>query len=764
MSAPRLVSDINHQGSSFDFFPVSLTAVGSTLFFVADDGITGPELWRSDGTNSGTRQVADIHPGDGYYYLGPWSSYWKYPRRLTAVGDTLYFVADVGDSGEELWKSDGTNAGTVRVSDINPGEDDSGPSYLTAVGDTLFFTATDGSGYELWKSDGTEAGTFRVSDINYGGSNPRELTVIDDILFFAARSSDSGQELWKSDGTSEGTNLVSDINVSASYYGAWYSSSFPESLTTVGSTLFFVADDGNSGKELWKSDGTSEGTVLVSDIDPGSTQEPAYYGYFYYTPPGEEIPNASHPQYLTAVGNILFFTAETADSGRELWKSDGTEDGTVSTHIRPDFYSGKYYNYPSSYSLAAAGDTLFFAADDGNSGKELWKSDGTQAGTIRVSDINPGEGDSYPSRFTAVGDTLYFAADDGNSGEELWKSDGTQAGTIRVSDINPGEGDSYPRGLTLIGDTLFFTATDGSGYELWALDLDPDPPTPSLAFTTSTVENTEGNRRLTRFEFTVTRTGDLSGESSADWAVTGAGDNHADPKDFAQGVLPSGTIRFRAGQSACTFTIRVRGDRIQEFDEKFEVNLSNSTAATISTSTAIGVILDDDLIGTSANDTITGSQRAEYINGLAGQDSMTGQGGSDRFGFVFGQSRIRTPDHITDFHFGQDSISLVNKRSKFRPIPQQFSRAADNSTAATHRALAESIFVDADGLTQGNQALTANSAVLVHSTNLQIAGTYLLINDGNAGLRLRKDLLIDITGFSGSLPDLGTAPADSVFN
>src|SRR5262245_62031164 len=82
--------------------------------------------------------------------------------------------------------------------------------------------------------------------------------------------------------------------------------------------------------------------------------------------------------------------------------------------------------------------TLFFAADDGVNGQELWKSDGTAAGTIMVKDIRPGANGSFPENLTAVGNTLFFAADDGVNGTELWKSDGTAAGTILVKDINPG--------------------------------------------------------------------------------------------------------------------------------------------------------------------------------------------------------------------------------------------------------------------------------------------------------------------------------------
>lgn len=383
---------------------------------------------------------------------------------------------------------------------------------------------------------------------------------------------------------------------------------------------------------------------------------------------------------------------------------------------------------------------------------------------VSVVEIFTGPFDSLPSS-TVVDDILFFPADDTSNGFNLLKADRSLAATIQVSDINTDLSNSLLDGFVEDGDSLFFTADDGiDGTNLFALDLfDPELPA-ELAIARGSTRKTEGNSGRTIFSFNVTRTGDLSSESSAAWSVSASGINSADADDFINGVLPSGTIRFRAGQSTRTINIRVMADLIQEFDEKFAVTLTNPTGATITAARATGVIRNDDLIGTPDNDTITGSSRAEFINGLAGQDDLTGRGGSDRFGFLFGESRIRTPDRITDFSFGEDSISLVNRREKFLPVPQEFSRAADNSTAATFRELAEAVFADADGLTEGNQALAANAAALVQSTNAEIAGTYLLINNGNAGLSFRRDLLIDITGFSDPVPDLGIQPVDSVFS
>ncbi len=438
MSAPRRVTNINP--GAYGFLPSSLTLVGDTLFFVANDGSSGTELWKTDGTTPATR-VSDINPGVSS----------SSPYFLTAVGNTLFFIANDGSSGRELWKTDGITP--TLVSDINPGALSSyfsteGSSPLTAVGNTLFFAHSFGSStFTLWKSDGTT--TTRISDssnnLALDGFSPFSLAAVGNTLFFAASDGSSGIELWKTDGTN--TARVRDINPGVS-------SSTPSSLTAVGNTLFFAANDGSSGTELWKTDGTN--TTRVRDINPGA--------------------DGSNPSSLTAAGNTLFFVANDGSSGIELWKTNGTT-ATLVSDINPGV------NNSSPSFLTAVGNTLFFVANDGSSGTELWKTDGTTA--TLVSDINPGADGSNPSSLTAVGNTLFFVANDGSSGYELWKTDGTTA--TLVSDINPGVYSSSPSSLTAVGSTLFFSANDGSnGNQLWALDLPPNAPATTAAISAVT--------------------------------------------------------------------------------------------------------------------------------------------------------------------------------------------------------------------------------------------------------------------------------------
>ncbi|MBO0697984.1 MAG: autotransporter-associated beta strand repeat-containing protein, partial [Zavarzinella sp.] len=433
---PELLKDINPDSEGLGSGILSgFTDVGGIAYFGADSGQTGRELWRSDGTSAGTFLLKDIQPNVGF----PIGSD---PDELTNVGGTLFFSARDSVSGRELWKSDGTAAGTVRVKDINPGPGDSGPTSLTNVGGTLFFSATDDSGdTELWKSDGTAAGTVRVKDINPGptASGPSYLTAVGGTLFFTAFDNTRGNELWKSDGTPDGTIPVKDINPGIG-------SSQISELTNVGGTLYFTAFDETSGFELWKSDGTEAGTVRVKDIVPGA--------------------DSSLPQFLTNVNGTLYFTAASAGEGFELWKSDGTDAGTV---LVKDINPGPADSSPVF--LTNVGGTLFFRADDSVTGAELWKSDGTDAGTVRIKDIVPGTGGSEPAGLIGAGSTLYFSASSTSDGSdrELWTSDGTAAGTFRVMDINPQFG-SAPEQFSMVGRDLYFLADDGvHGQEPWIL-------------------------------------------------------------------------------------------------------------------------------------------------------------------------------------------------------------------------------------------------------------------------------------------------------
>ncbi len=275
-------------------------------------------------------------------------------------------------------------------------------------------------------------------------SQPTNVTSVGSQVYFLAQTPTTGTELWKSDGTSAGTVLVKEFIVGR--YGVSPYLIGNTALTNVNGTLFFTVDDQIHGAELWKSDGTAAGTTLVKDINPGVDH--------------------SYPRQLLNFNGTLYFVARSPSEGRELWKSDGTEAGTV---LVKDIFSGSGYGQPSS--LTVVGSQLFFRALDASNGAELWKSDGTSSGTLLVKDIAPGTASSSLQYLANLNGTLYFTANDGTNGEELWKSDGTNAGTMLFKDIRAGASGSSPRSLLNVAGTIYFRANDGaSGLELWKSD------------------------------------------------------------------------------------------------------------------------------------------------------------------------------------------------------------------------------------------------------------------------------------------------------
>jgi ELWxxDGT repeat protein len=248
------------------------------------------------------------------------------PAFFVQKGNELFFLTIGGGAATDgLWKTDGTAAGTQLVKAVNTGgfigaDDAPTPSaHLTLVGDTLFFAAGDKStGVELWKSDGTEAGTGLVKDLNTGGnlSLPTSFRVLGSkLLFRTTYDSTNGSELWTSDGTDAGTVMVKDINPGSA-------NASPSNVTVVGDTAYFGANDGAHGKELWRTDGTAAGTVMVKDIYPSLAG-----------PFGNTIIGDSDPSNFTALGGSVYFSASDGSDaaagrhGRELWNRGGHGNG-----------------------------------------------------------------------------------------------------------------------------------------------------------------------------------------------------------------------------------------------------------------------------------------------------------------------------------------------------------------------------------------------------------------------------------------------------
>jgi ELWxxDGT repeat protein len=371
MDAIKLVKDVAPGLASSR--PRNLTVFQEQLYFTAmgADNVVG--LWRTDGTDIGTVLIKSIGGTDDGTVINntEWMS--------KVLGNRLVFVPFSSHAGFELWASDGTAEGTVALTNLRPALSGHSPTRLTVVGDVAYFRGKDVStGSELWRTDGTIAGTRRVADINQGpnGSYPDSMSAFNGELYFSAFNPQYGRELWKSDGTAVGTTLVKDITPGPGSTVLGY-------LTNANGILIFGASDGAHGVELWKSDGTAENTLMVKDLVPGS-------GHSY-------IRNPTHFRGMT------YFSATNG-----LWKTDGTEGGT--TLVSPVV----------PLALSNAGDRLFFYNVGGDAGEEPWISDGTSEGTRPLPEVAQGTGGSLPSMFIRSGDFVYSAMTSEEYGRELF--------------------------------------------------------------------------------------------------------------------------------------------------------------------------------------------------------------------------------------------------------------------------------------------------------------------------------------------------------
>jgi ELWxxDGT repeat protein len=458
-------------------------AAGSRFVFRVNDGPHGAEAWVTDGTVKGTRLLKDFCPGacDGV------TSIWD----PTLPGLVLLAAADA-TRGLELWATDGTAAGTRLVRDLCPGSCGADPALPLRVRKRMFFTASDGTpNRQLWASDGTASGTVRISDFGPESLLGQGVAVAGQALF--AAPGPEGRELWRADGTAGGTRLVRDIN------RVDLGGSFPGRLMALGGeAVFFAGDFTDSwGPGLWKSDGTGPGTVKIAALNPGQpgTEVSAQAGgrlFFFvqgenaYVPwrtdgtgPGTvplpaEVPrgNCAGPE-LRAVGGTVFFPGRDADHGTELWASDGTVGGTGGTggtrlvrDIEPGGASPELC--PEPRELTAFQGRLYFSAYSAGRGRELWRSDGTEAGSVPVRDINPGPASSHPLRLAVHADRLWFLADDGEHGFELWSSDGTEAGTKLALELTPGPESTFPNLLVSLNERRLLVSLPFLG--LWVTD------------------------------------------------------------------------------------------------------------------------------------------------------------------------------------------------------------------------------------------------------------------------------------------------------
>ena len=429
---PTLIKDINPKGNAFSDIYDNQTFVSNSkyIFFAADNGTDGTEIFRTDGTAAGTMMLKDINlKGDAY------------PKGFLIFKDELYFSASDG-TNEGLYKTNGTAAGTVLIKQMTLQINLTKPEIIEYK-DNLYFGVNGG----LWKTDGTAAGTSKVATLTTStfSQEVRDFVLFNSKIYFAGSTGSSETNLMESDGTAAGTKIVVDV--------------FPNNddgvayLGVANGKIYFKANYKTEGNgELYVSDGTAAGTKFVKDLNNKTAN--------YY--------DGTSPSFFTEVnGKTLFY-------GDGLYQTDGTAAGTVKIATVASVLSNQFSPNP----FLVNGKLLYTpGGDTGGFAVGLYVSDGTAVGTKKI--VNQFLS-VKPKYLTSVGNKVYFTGTDENKGKELWISDGTAAGSKVFLDLVPGANSSNITNLFNLNGILYFVANiDKNGYELYKIN--PSVSTNDLA-------------------------------------------------------------------------------------------------------------------------------------------------------------------------------------------------------------------------------------------------------------------------------------------
>lgn len=329
---------------------------------------------------------------------------------------------------------------------INP-DGDATLSHFAELNGSLFMTGycAGNTCHGLWKTEGNPNDLVQIADLATHSPNSSIFRIVSngELLFFSAQAVDDteyGEELWVSDGTPQGTVMLKDIDEGPA-------PSEPEDFFIYGNILLFSAEEGEYGRELYRSDGTPEGTYLLKNINEGEYD--------------------SDPRDFIEMNGIVYFIAETIQEGFELWRTDGTEDGT---YLVKDLYFGS--NGSSIQQMTVYNDMLIFRGSTPWNGSELCRSDGTPEGTFRVKDFfTPSNESGNPGNFIVYNDLVYFSARENLTiGTTLWSTDGTEEGTEYITDISATGTPNFSN-FVLFNDLIYFEAGSGEyGRELWKTD------------------------------------------------------------------------------------------------------------------------------------------------------------------------------------------------------------------------------------------------------------------------------------------------------
>ncbi len=428
-ATPELVRDLRSEPIPQNSWPNHFVEVNGAVLFRASRYDLGSEVWRYDLDSGATTLLRDFNPGpaDSLQFDGP-------TVQPVVAGGYAYFFADDGSRRVQLWRSDGTSAGTQTVIDIEPGMQDSWSLHLRTNGTHVFWR----DAFRLWRTDGTTSqqiamppNLFIGPSISLFLSGERAYLWIPTLTF--------GVELWTVGPGESAATLVRDIYPG----GGNATTGSPVSMTMadMGEFVLFFADNGTLGLELWRTDGTAQGTSLVRDIAPG---------------PGSSISPFGNPApYLPVRDGYAYFVAADSGSNYEVWRSDGSAQGT---QLVSDVYLGAASSQPNYFAVLP--DVVLFRAFTPSNGPELYRTDGTPAGTSILREFVSGAGGISLSQPPAtLNGRAYFNAPTTSQGEELWVTDGTSEGTLLAADVVPGFNSSRPRGFAATPSAgLFFTA------------------------------------------------------------------------------------------------------------------------------------------------------------------------------------------------------------------------------------------------------------------------------------------------------------------
>ena len=432
-----LLKDINPgNSSSIVTEKGAMAQMGNTLFFSAKTSLDGEELWKTDGTSAGTVLVKDINPGAAG----------SYPDHFFVMGDQMFFTANNGVVGRELWITDGSEPGTMLLADIRLGASSAFEDFFFSLDfrdfyvfqNHLFFRAyTSADGLELYKSDGTPAGTGKVKSIGFGANDgcQGDFAMLNGELYFVGFTTNHGGEIWKTDGTDGGTvEVTSSLNET------------PEDLTALGNALIFVEDDGVSGPELWISDGTNLGTLLLKNTDP----MPGSGGLSHSL-------NTPERRFFIA-GNKAYFSVVDAQNDSQVWVTNGTPSGTSKLK------SVGFSNCPAA-NFAQIGNTVFFTGCDFED--SIWKTNGTPASTQIIQSYggSPFSSGFFQFPLLHMHDAQVWYGAGSFAPFVLYKTDGNTINTEPVGNF-PDQYQEPQRFFSLGNKMLFWAKTNGSNVDL----------------------------------------------------------------------------------------------------------------------------------------------------------------------------------------------------------------------------------------------------------------------------------------------------------